>query len=81
MPGTASLAGGVTFLAEVAKPSTCHDGALCGIGAMGDAIEGIFGLGLVVMGAIALALAYAVRRNHLKRRAADLAVPVARVIS
>ena len=63
MPGTASFAGGAAFLAEAAKPSTCHDGALCGLDAMGNGIEGIFGLGLLVVGGIVLAVAGAVRRT------------------
>jgi hypothetical protein len=80
LPGSAALAGGVSFLVDLARQPKCHDGALCGLDAIGNAILGIVGIGLVVVGWIVLGVAFAVRRDYLARRAAELAVPVARVV-
>src|SRR5262249_28450321 len=68
-PGMAALAGAFALFADMGSQPACHDGALCGLDAIGRFVEGAFGAALAVLGAIMLAIASGIHRRHLARRA------------
>jgi hypothetical protein len=78
-PGAAALTGALALFADMGGQEACHDGALCGLDAIGRFIEGAFGAALVVLGAIMLALASGMHRRHVARRA-EIAAALPRAI-
>ena len=78
-PGAAALAGAFAMFADMGGGETCHDGALCGLDAIGRFVELVAGTGLAIVGMIVLAIAAGVHREHV-RRCEELAEALPRAI-